>query len=240
MLLTCCCIFSVAACDANGNSESKQYSESTQNGDNAQESTYSSVMCSHVYTSTITIEPTCRYIGIKTYTCRFCNDSYTEEIAKLTTHSYRSEYTVKPTATSTGVITYTCRVCGDSYTETAPMVPAIEYGDFVTVYRGRDWAMASFYEEGTQFWYDDNCEEVVRVRFSILVSAYGHNSYNSRFRFSIKLYNSYDRVLDSGFWYTPLLGPDESTTVEADFYLSDSPLEPGKTYKAILAGIEYA
>ncbi len=66
----------------------------------------------------VTKIPTCKETGIKTYTCTVCGDSYTEEIAKLTTHSYDNGVETKaPTCEEAGIKTYTCTVCGDSYTE---------------------------------------------------------------------------------------------------------------------------
>ena len=81
--------------------------------------------CSHSYTSNVTKEATCKETGVKTYTCDVCGDSYTEDIAKLTTHSYTSNVTKEATCKETGVKTYTCGVCGDSYTEDIPMLPEI-------------------------------------------------------------------------------------------------------------------
>ena len=60
---------------------------------------------------------TCTQEGSITYTCSFCNDTYTETIA-ATGHTYESTVTAKATCTQDGVITYTCSACGDSYTET--------------------------------------------------------------------------------------------------------------------------
>ena len=71
---------------------------------------------------TKTIAATCAVEGSKIYTCRYCGDSYTETIAKLS-HNYCFVVTA-PTCTETGYTTYTCSVCGDTYTanETA-MIP---------------------------------------------------------------------------------------------------------------------
>ena len=71
--------------------------------------------CSHSQSSEITKAATCKETGIKTYTCSVCGDSYTEEIAKLTTHSYTSKVTKTATCKESGIKTYTCSVCGDSY-----------------------------------------------------------------------------------------------------------------------------
>lgn len=240
MILACCCIFSVSACDANGNteseqnSESNQYSEGKQNGGNAQESIYSSVMCSHIYTSTITMEPTCGKAGIKTYTCRFCNDSYTEEIAKLTTHSYTWEITVNPTTTSTGVRTYTCSVCGDTYTETLAILPAIEYGEPVESSEGGKSTFCSVFLNETCIFYN----KFAKAKFDIYVSANTFNKSNSSFHFYVKICDSNNVVLASKYEFTPILGPGQSTNMQVMISFN-SPLESGKTYKATLVGCLY-
>ncbi|MBR2974563.1 MAG: hypothetical protein IKC47_02330, partial [Clostridia bacterium] len=73
--------------------------------------------CDHSYASKITKEATCTEAGVKTYTCELCGDSYTEDIAKLTTHSYTSKVIKEATCGETGIKTCTCELCGDSYTE---------------------------------------------------------------------------------------------------------------------------
>ena len=73
--------------------------------------------CNHNYVSTTTKQATCKETGIKTYTCTICSNSYTEDIAKLTTHSYTSAVTKEATCKEMGVKTYTCVNCGDSYTQ---------------------------------------------------------------------------------------------------------------------------
>lgn len=88
----------------------------------------------HNYVETITKEPTCIEVGVKTYTCD-CGDSYTEEIpakghhfeegectdcgekdSDYHKHSYTETITKEPTCTEVGEKTYTCG-CEDSYTE---------------------------------------------------------------------------------------------------------------------------
>ena len=71
----------------------------------------------HSYSSEVTKEPTCTEVGIRTYTCSKCGDSYTEEIAALG-HQYNDgEITKAPTCTESGVKTFTCSRCGATYTE---------------------------------------------------------------------------------------------------------------------------
>ena len=74
----------------------------------------------HTYESKVTKEPTTTAVGIRTFTCNICGDSYTEEIPKLEDthkHSYTEKVTKEPTCTEKGEKTFTCS-CKDSYTET--------------------------------------------------------------------------------------------------------------------------
>ena len=88
----------------------------------------------HVYTSLVTKQPDCTAIGVETYTCSACGDSYTENIAALghtydnacdtdcnrcgamreITHTYESVVT-PPDCENGGYTTHTCLVCGDIY-----------------------------------------------------------------------------------------------------------------------------
>ena len=63
----------------------------------------------HNYTSEITTAATCTEVGVRTYTCAGCGDSYTETIPAAG-HNYTC------TETDDSYI-YTCETCGDSYTE---------------------------------------------------------------------------------------------------------------------------
>lgn len=69
----------------------------------------------HSYTKETTAEATCTSLGIITYTCDNCKDSYTEDI-EMIGHSYSAEVTKDATCEKEGVTTYTCE-CGHSYTE---------------------------------------------------------------------------------------------------------------------------
>ncbi len=228
MLLTCCCIFSVAACDGNGNNESKQNSESQQNSENAQESAYSSVMCSHVYTSTITMEPTCGKAGIKTYTCRFCNDSYTEEIAKLTTHSYTKKHK-GDYSTFTGTTIYTCSVCGDSYTETFQL-PVIKITEPTCCLWGEN-----YYKEYFQTCILTLSKFAVDIRFKVLsctveMDATSELRFQDKtFDFYISVYNDDHVKLATSHAYTATLSTGQRAIKVYDVYL-DIPMEAGKTY----------
>lgn len=70
----------------------------------------------HSYTSKITKQATCTTKGIKTYTCKICSDSYTEDILP-TGHQYEDVVT-EPTCTSKGYTTHTCDKCNSTYVDT--------------------------------------------------------------------------------------------------------------------------
>lgn len=77
-------------------------------------------ICSHEYESAVTKESTCEEAGERTYTCKYCGSSYTEEIP-ATDHEYDAgKVTKAATCTEAGVRTYTCVHCGKTYTEAIP------------------------------------------------------------------------------------------------------------------------
>lgn len=70
--------------------------------------------CKHEYISNITLAATCTKTGSLTYTCKHCNNSYSETIPSLG-HDYQP-LVIKPTCIIDGYTTYTCSRCSDSYT----------------------------------------------------------------------------------------------------------------------------
>ncbi len=66
----------------------------------------------HIYTESITTEPTCTSVGIKTFAC-MCGSSYTQKISALG-HNYTAAV-VSPTCTSQGYTLYSCVRCDSSY-----------------------------------------------------------------------------------------------------------------------------
>ncbi len=70
----------------------------------------------HVWTETVTKQPTCTEDGIKTLTCS-CGEVKTEVIKKLGHAWDAGVITKEPTDTESGVKTYTCTRCGDTKTE---------------------------------------------------------------------------------------------------------------------------
>ena len=73
----------------------------------------------HIYDNgKVTTAATCNEIGIKTYSCSICGDTYDEEIPK-TAHKYdNGKVTKKANCKATGIKTYTCSLCGETKTET--------------------------------------------------------------------------------------------------------------------------
>ena len=74
----------------------------------------------HTYESKVTKQPTTTSSGIRTFTCKECNNTYTEEIPKLEEahkHSYTETIAKEATCTQKGEKTFTCS-CKDSYKET--------------------------------------------------------------------------------------------------------------------------
>ena len=82
---------------------------------------FTACKCEHQYEEKVTKEASCTAVGIKTFTCKECNESYTEEIPMLE-HTYTSAVTKEPTCAEKGTTTFTCTVCDHSYTEEIEMV----------------------------------------------------------------------------------------------------------------------
>lgn len=69
--------------------------------------------CSHQYTYSITLVPSCTKDGMAVYTCTLCGDSYTQTL-QATQHSY--EVTViSPGCETGGYEQHYCYRCGDTY-----------------------------------------------------------------------------------------------------------------------------
>lgn len=80
--------------------------------------------CEHQYQSAVTTEASCGTVGIKTFTCTLCNDTYTEEIPVLE-HTYTKEVTKEPTCAEKGVATYICAICNHTKKEDVETVAHI-------------------------------------------------------------------------------------------------------------------
>ncbi|MBQ3869456.1 MAG: hypothetical protein II777_02825 [Clostridia bacterium] len=74
----------------------------------------------HNYVAKITKDPTCGSVGIKTYECSKCGDSFIEELPATGDHKYESKITKKETCASTGTNELTCKICGSKKSETIP------------------------------------------------------------------------------------------------------------------------
>lgn len=78
---------------------------------------------SHVYEREVTKAPTCTEKGIETFTCKLCNDTYTDEIPALGHDWDNGTVTKAPACEEEGVRTYTCkRDSSHTYTEKIPML----------------------------------------------------------------------------------------------------------------------
>ena len=86
----------------------------------------------------VTQQPTCVQSGVKTYTCRICGHTRTEEIPATGQHKYNGgTITQQPTCTGHGIKTITCTVCGYSYSETVPAL-------------GHAWTITEVKSEGSE------------------------------------------------------------------------------------------
>ena len=78
---------------------------------------------SHVYEREVTKAPTCTEKGIETFTCKLCNDTYTDEIPALGHDWDNGTVTKAPACEEEGIRTYTCkRDSSHTYTEKIPML----------------------------------------------------------------------------------------------------------------------
>lgn len=96
-------------------SGSQETEDPSHTGEDEKEPSHTGNPHRHSYTESVTRQPTCTDIGVRTYTCA-CGDSYTENIAALG-HHYSGTVTKQPTTASEGIMTYICDRCGDRYTE---------------------------------------------------------------------------------------------------------------------------
>lgn len=96
----------------------------------------------HKYQGSETTAPTCSKVGVMTYVCPECQDTYTEDIPATGEHIYANDcdadcdvcgdervpaehqyvgkVSLEPTCIDDGAMTYTCSECGDQYTEDIP------------------------------------------------------------------------------------------------------------------------
>ena len=78
--------------------------------------------CEHQYQEAITTEAGCTAVGVKTFTCTLCQDSYTEQIAAIGHNFGGASITKKATCIEEGEKTHTCTRCGiTEVVETLPM-----------------------------------------------------------------------------------------------------------------------
>lgn len=70
--------------------------------------------CEHQYAESITKEPSCTEVGVKTFTCTQCSISYTEEIPMIEHTFGKESVSKKATCTEEGEKSVTCTVCNFS------------------------------------------------------------------------------------------------------------------------------
>lgn len=76
--------------------------------------------CAHSYVEQVTTPATCVQKGVKTFICKNCGESYTEDIPMIA-HNYGEPIVTVSTCAKKGAKTYTCSDCGHSYTEELPL-----------------------------------------------------------------------------------------------------------------------
>lgn len=70
--------------------------------------------CEHQYEGEITKEASCNAVGVKTFSCTKCDESYTEDIP-MAEHTYgREKVTKNASCTEEGEKSATCTVCGET------------------------------------------------------------------------------------------------------------------------------
>ena len=86
------------------------------------------VVCDHVWDEGVqTVAATCKEAGKIKYTCTLCEETKTEETAKLTTHSAVTVPEVEATCTQTGLTAGKyCSVCGEVLVEQS-VIPVKEH-----------------------------------------------------------------------------------------------------------------
>ncbi len=106
--------------------------------------------CEHDYDyEKITKEPTCIEEGIKTFTCKLCDEEKTETVP-LAEHTYDSgKVTKEATCTEEGEKTLTCKICGNEKIETIK-IKNHDYEENIT-------KEATFKEEGIKTFTCKNC-----------------------------------------------------------------------------------
>ncbi len=78
-------------------------------------------MLHHVYEKEI-VKASCTEDGYTEYTCKYCQDTYKEDIVEALGHDYISFVTKPATDKEPGVETHQCRNCGDTYTTEIPLI----------------------------------------------------------------------------------------------------------------------
>ena len=92
--------------------------------------------CAHSYESTVTREPTCTRIGVRTYCCLYCLDTYHEPIPR-TDHDLK-HYAVEKTCTEDGQSYDYCTMCKRVYNTVVDPSGGHQYADGVCTVCGEE------------------------------------------------------------------------------------------------------
>ena len=88
--------------------------------------------CEHQYQEAITLEASCSAVGVKTFTCSLCQDSYTEEIPQIE-HVWGESFVSKePTCSEEGESSVSCTVCNETKVIETISVTDHKFEDVVT------------------------------------------------------------------------------------------------------------
>ena len=103
------------------------------NGDKI--STYHLTIGNHNYSLTNKTEPTCIERSKETFICKYCGDSYVEEVGEFADHSWSDNYTIdtEPTCTSEGWESIHCTVCEKVKEGSSRAIDKLDhtYGDWI-------------------------------------------------------------------------------------------------------------
>ena len=81
--------------------------------------------CKHEYEEKITAEASCSTVGIKTFVCTKCNESYTEEIPMIEHKFGEVEVIKQPTCIAEGEKAAICTICGEA--DAIQNIPIVEH-----------------------------------------------------------------------------------------------------------------
>lgn len=78
--------------------------------------------CLHVYANEVVTPATCTQMGIASHTCRLCEYTYTEPLAKCAHTDSQLTIIKEPTCSTVGTAFTVCTCCGEEYTVELPVI----------------------------------------------------------------------------------------------------------------------